>query len=677
LTPRAVILGLLGAAFVAGIGYLNDSVLRLTLFVGNHFPISVFGILILTAIIANPVLYRLRAGWRLRPAELAVAVALMLVACCIPGSGMMRSFMQDLALPMAYNENSPGWKKFAVLRYTPQAMRPGHGDRDEEVMNGFLNRSGQRTISLSEVPWAPWSQALTTWMTITGLLAIAVICLSLIVHRQWASRERLQYPIATFATALMAKDGEKGVAGVLRGKLFWIGLGVVLAIRVVNGIYAWYNDSLEIPLKFSFEAITQKWPKLWQAPSHTWALVNPTLYPTVIAFSFLLASDVSLSLGLSQIIAPMVGLSLLLNGVDITSDWMTGGMMNWQLFGSYLGIAVLLLYIGRRHYWQVLKQAIVFRRQEGVEGYAAWACRILLLSVAGLVILLSCLGLDWPFALGGVMLMLLLFLVIARMNAESGLFFVQANWQPISVLIGLFGGYAMGPQAIVIIGLLTVILTLDPRECLMPFVVNGLKMCENTGVRPARVGGGAVVAFAIAMAVAVPVVFWANYNYSDPQKDAWAYQNMPKFTYDAAERIMQDLSSRNQLEQSLALGTWDRLMSTHPDPRFLWSAGVGLALALSFSLLRLRFTWWPLHPIIFLVWGTYPMANFSHSFLLGWFIKVLVTKFGGGRTYRQVMGLMFGIIAGDMLGGLTFQIVGASYYAVMGLDPKSYMIFPS
>jgi hypothetical protein len=373
----------------------------------------------------------------------------------------------------------------------------------------------------------------------------------------------------------------------------------------------------------------------------------------------------------------MVGLSLLLNGVDITSDWMTGGMMNWQLFGSYLGIAILLLYIGRRHYWQVLKQAIVFRRQQGVEGYAAWACRLLLLSVAGLVILLSCLGLDWPFALGGVLLMLLLFLVIARMNAESGLFFVQANWQPISVLIGLFGGYAMGPQAIVIIGLLTVILTLDPRECLMPFVVNGLKMCENTGVRPARVGGGAVVAFAIAMAVAVPVVFWANYNYSDPQKDAWAYQNMPKFTYDAAERIMQDLSSRNQLEQSLALGTWDRLMSTHPDPRFLWSAGVGLALALSFSLLRLRFTWWPLHPIIFLVWGTYPMANFSHSFLLGWFIKVLVTKFGGGRTYRQVMGLMFGIIAGDMLGGLTFQIVGASYYAVMGLDPKSYMIFPS
>ena len=93
--------------------------------------------------------------------------------------------------------------------------------------------------------------------------------------------------------------------------------------------------------------------------------------------------------------------------------------------------------------------------------------------------------------------------------------------------------------------------------------------------------------------------------------------------------------------------------------------------------MRLRFTWWPLHPIIFLVWYTYPMACFSHSFLLGWFIKMLVTRLGGGQTFRRGRALMIGIIAGDLLGGLVFMVVGAIYYAVMDAPGEAYRIFPS
>jgi hypothetical protein len=667
---------MLGAAFVAGVGYLNDSVLRLTYFVGNHFPISVFGILILTAMFVNPLLHRLRSRWHLRPAELAVIVALMLVACSIPGSGMMRSFMQDLAMPMQYNANTPGWKKYQVLSYLPQAMRPGVGDYDDRVMEDFLK--GKRSIPLTELPWGVWGQSLGLWSALAGLLAIAVICLSLIVHRQWALRERLRYPIASFAASLMAGQRDRGLAPVFRNKLFWVGLGVVLAIRVINGLYAWLppNTSIEIPLKFDLGVIAQKWPKIWQAPSG-WALVNPALFPTVIAFGFLLATDVSLSLGLTQIASAVVAIALITNGVDYSSDWMIGGGHYWQLFGSYLGTALLLAYIGRRYYWMVLKQAITFARQKEVEGYAAWACRFLLLAVAAIVVILANLGLDWPFALLGVLLMLLTFLVIARINAESGLFFVQAGWQPISVALGLFGMYAMGPKAVVILGIMTVILTLDPRECLMPFVVNGLKMCDNAGVRPSRTGWGAMGAFVLGMGVAIPVVFYANYNGAGPQNDAWAYVNMPKFPFDAAERTAGKLALSQQLEESVNLSTWQRLSRANPDPKFLWSAGIGLVLALSFSMLRLRFTWWPIHPIIFLVWGTYPMANFSHSFLLGWLIKVIVTKFGGGQKYRQVTVLMFGAIAGDILGGIIFMIYGASYYGITDLPPKSYMVFPS
>ncbi|GAG30654.1 unnamed protein product, partial [marine sediment metagenome] len=72
MTLRAVILGVLCAMFIAGFGYINDQVLRSTFLVGNHFPIGVFGGLIVLLLAINPLLYRLRRRWRLRPSELAV-----------------------------------------------------------------------------------------------------------------------------------------------------------------------------------------------------------------------------------------------------------------------------------------------------------------------------------------------------------------------------------------------------------------------------------------------------------------------------------------------------------------------------------------------------------------------------------------------------------------------------
>ncbi len=79
MTFRAVILGFLGALFIAGFGYINDRLLRLNYMVNNHFPITVFGLLALVSMLFNPVLYKLRRNWRLRPSELAMIVALMLV----------------------------------------------------------------------------------------------------------------------------------------------------------------------------------------------------------------------------------------------------------------------------------------------------------------------------------------------------------------------------------------------------------------------------------------------------------------------------------------------------------------------------------------------------------------------------------------------------------------------
>jgi hypothetical protein len=61
-TIRAVILGLLGAAFVCSYTYFNDWVMRQTMFVGNFMPISVYGLLVLFLALVYPLWRRVKRG---------------------------------------------------------------------------------------------------------------------------------------------------------------------------------------------------------------------------------------------------------------------------------------------------------------------------------------------------------------------------------------------------------------------------------------------------------------------------------------------------------------------------------------------------------------------------------------------------------------------------------------
>ena len=68
--------------------------------------------------------------------------------------------------------------------------------------------------------------------------------------------------------------------------------------------------------------------------------------------------------------------------------------------------------------------------------------------------------------------------------------------------------------------------------------------------------------------------------------------------------------------------------------------------------------------------------RFSHSFLLGWLIKKAVSKYGGQRLYAALQPLLVGVIAGDIVGGLIFMVVGAIYYAHTGSPAPLYRVFP-
>jgi hypothetical protein len=182
----------------------------------------------------------------------------------------------------------------------------------------------------------------------------------------------------------------------------------------------------------------------------------------------------------------------------------------------------------------------------------------------------------------------------------------------------------------------------------------------------------------LAAAAGLILAFWATYNYGlGTRRDiAWGFKRVPAMALDTANKEVTKLKVVGELDKSIALKPLERLAAFRPKDHFLLAAGIGLGLVLVFGALRLRLSWWPLHPVIFLVWDTYPLACFSHSFLIGYIVKTAVSRLGGHRAYQSVKPLMIGFIAGDLLGGLFWMAFGAVYCLWTGLDPKVYQYFP-
>jgi len=678
MTLRAVILGLLLAVLIGGFGYVNDQVLNLeSVTAGTLLPISVFALLAVAVLVANPALSLLGRRFRFRPAELAWIALAMMVGCSICGRGLMETFTHTLALPAYHNARSPGWQHRGLLDWTPHELlvlpEPGAEAVTDDFYRGKAPPGGR--IGLEDIPWRYWAGPLSRWLPLVLLMAVSSICLALIVHRQWVRREHLRYPIAEVARSLMEPGPNGGLGPIFRRRAFWVALGIVLFIRVLGGLHAWFPNVPAISLQVDAIGARSLFPFLGKV-QWGYSLLRPTIYPTVVAFSFMLASEIALSMGLSEFLYAIVAGALVVwFGVDVSVGYMSGGSFGWQRFGSYLALFLILVYVGRNYYLRLLKQALAPRRREGVEPAAVWACRVLLVCLAASVAMLVWMGLSWPLALLTVALIVLTFVCLSRISVETGLFMIHPRWQALGVFLGLFGAHAMGPTAIIVVGLACATISIDPSQSLMPYFLNGLKAADDLGVRPARAGIGSAAVYVVVLAVALPVVLWANYNYG-LRPNNWSVVRVPTMAYRAASTAADKLDARNQLDESLAMDLPARVLAVRPRRTFLWWAGAGFVGVLLFGALRLRYHWWPLHPLIFLVWATWPAVTFCHSFLLGWALKKLLTKYGGYAAVRRATPAVIGVILGDILGAAIFMAAGGIYYAQTGLDPVKFSIFP-
>jgi len=810
MTLRAILAGILFAFFISIVVYFNDQIIRQTFLIGNHFPIIVFGLLILLVIAVNPLLKRLRIIKPLSSMEIAVIGALGLCVCGWPGSGYFRGFTGLVVNPSNQVRMNASWKAAHVMSYVPGAsyllgeghvrdwsgftrmlvekgnaagdcparrlwdLMPGNaravalstiqrpamepGDKavllaaindvlsrpdfwDEKsfsgvlieprlramlestqggqatekdiqkanrmllvasfpgvivppppgkgvlladsdiqspaVQNLLLGKEGAGRVGLSAIPWDTWFPTLFIWGGLAILLGTAAVCLAIIFQPQW-KRELLPFPIARFITDLTHSEQPDGTPSALKNKMFWYAFTAIIIIHLVNGLHVWFPNFIEIPLRFDFSALQQLFPRGRQVDMGWLIAWNPQFYPTVIAIAFFLSAEVSFSLGISGFLY-MAFMSLMMaSGVAMERDYIDSGNENLIRFGSYLGITIMFLYTGRHYYANVLLGSIGFRRQAETPASALWASRLLIITIVVSVLLLTRYGVNWFFGLPLIASILLMSTVISRVNAETGSFFMQPYWMPLGVMTALFGVKAIGPTAYVVMAMMCMIMTGDPREIVMPFVTNALYMGTDSSEKKPDGRFSLLVGVMVAagFCAALFATLYFQYNKGINSHDSWAMQSMPGMVFDHLTLRVSELSAYGELSQSVAATGLAKLSFLSPDyVRISWAA-FGLALVIACSLLRLKFSWWPLHPVAFIVFGTYPGAYFAPSFLIGWLVKIAVVKLSGAKGFRSLRPLMIGLIAGELFAAIGWSVFGTLYFLATDLIPKSYRIFP-
>ena len=690
ITARAVTIGLVGGAGLAAIGFVNDSVLGMTQIVGNHLPVSVYGLLVLGLLTVNPLLRRLSPRRALQPGEWAVALCITLAGAAVATNGMMRTLGPALVYPAKHYSIGPRsvwYQRHRVLEYLPPGVLVDDGriGEDDRVVMGYVRGLQlDRPVTLGDVPWGAWARPLATWVPILVLMLLAGLCLAVIVVPQWADREHLAFPIAGFTRSLLDGHlpteipGVGQVRPVFRTPGFWVLLAVALGIHLVNGFHAYRPGFIHVPLsQWVYGPIVQKYPILGKVPG-SWVQLHFPLYLAVVGFSFLVSREVSFTVGITGYLHMFVMAAMLKAGMSPGAEMSLSGYDGFFRVGAYVGITAAILHAGRSYYGPLLKRALGLRAGREGAPLPVGPARVMLSAIVGAIVLLSLAGLAWPLATLAVLALMMMYLVLARINAETGLFFVVPMFGITEIVAGLFGMTAAGPAGLLMVTLFASVAMSDIRVTIAPLVLNALLVAKGHRAAPARVSRWMVLMLLVAIPIGGVVSIYACYATDAPEGDWGLTTLIPRAAYDVASVTAETLAKEEDgaLERSVGLTTWGRLGAIRPSGAAMSWIAAGALIVLGLTFLRRRLPWWPLHPFVAALWGVFTLQWFCFSFLVGWFVRTAVGRFFGERAVQWAKPLILGLIAGELLGAVIWLVVGWIYYLRTGATPPPFAVYP-
>ena len=604
--------------------------------------------LFLFAVLINSLLSRLSPRRAFSGAELGVALALALLV-----TPLSRSFCANWVRTVGYTRSMIESQHAGV---TPLAkanifeVLPSEGLLSPEASrvfdDGVVPAAGGMARP-SDIPWRDWVRPALFWAPPLLAFLALVISMAHLLYRQWAERELVSFPLAEFSAALVRRDSGRPLPDICYHRSFWIGFGLLILLFAVNGLRAHVPKMIEFPLKFQFFELARQFPFLKNSVEG-YSLLRGWTYFAVVAAAVLLPSEISFT---SWFTWPIMVICTYFFYTQTGQKFTDLQVTMWQT-GSFWAMAVLILYAGRTYYTALFRRALGLGPRSGAAGpidsQSITVCRFFLLALIGFVTILTHYGIPLDLAIIWTLALLILFLVTCRLVAEMGI-----PWTPLSdlgpmpFLLNTLGEKAIGAKAYAFLAIFDN-LTLNTTTYVPAAALHAAHVEARSRGRLS--GSRILIPFLVIMLIAlVATAMWVGYSSAGAAND---YPSRGFATINAAASSIHSQYLQGDrapaVHELLAKNTpfLQRWAAVRIDPRFLplFACGAGLILATGFA--RLRFSWFPLHPLPLVLLGSWVMSRYFFSFFLGWLIKVIILKIGGGRLFEKTKPFFVGAVAG-------------------------------
>ena len=617
LTLRALCIGVV--LIIANSYWLNEATWagRILHTYISLFINTVFCLFLLVLI--NFLLRRVRPQYAFHRSELLVIYVMVLMVSTLSGNTNMGYLLYILAYPFWFETPENDWLQL-FGGHIPRWFTV----RDREVLRGFYE--GESSFFMAQYVEG-WLGTLLVWSAFIFVLYVTLICMNVILRKQFAEHERLTFPI----TWLPLEMGNNPTA-FFRNRLMWAGFGIAGGIEVLNGINFLYPAAPSIPIGI------QNVSHLFQ--EKPWNAIGTILFtarPFVIGLAFFMPLDLAFSSWFFYFFGKFL---LVLKSV---LGWRTDLYLDEQSEGAWIGLGILALWIGRRHLKRVFKQAMPGNKNvdDSAEPmpykWAVWGmiCGILCVVLFGYKAGASLWSVLVFF---GIYFLMAISLTKVRAGLGPPMHEVIGK-DPAATMVSALGTRMIGASSLTVLSFffwLNRVNTAHP----MPNQLEAFHIGRQARIDSRKL----LAAMLIGLAVGIPVTFITylglSYDFGG---------------YGARHTLVPMSHTFHALQTRL-------IYLTDVDYAAMLAMGTGLGFTLFLIAMKLRFFWWPFHPIGYVIgtgrWGD--MSFYWFPVLVSWAIKAVVLRHGGLQAYRKAIPFFAGLILGDYVGGSIWGVIGVA-----------------
>ena len=622
---RAMLVGMLLCGLIAaGLPY-GEFVIRGTrLGLSSSTPAAFFLLFVLVALV-QPLLGSVRRSWIFTRAELLLVTVMMMLATAIPSRGFTGMVLPIISGAFYYASPENNWAE-QVIPYIPTWMVP----QDQEAIKWFYEGLpyGQ------PIPWEAWLHPLAWWLLFMGGFYAVLICSMVILRRQWMEHERLPYPLVQVPMGMIEdRDPPSRLKPFLKNPVMWAGFAIPFLFNTVNALSRYYEFVPQVDLNYSLSVARDT------------VSIPIRLNYLMMGLAYFINTGISFSLWFFLLLAKFQEAVSSILGIysaeqlDLFSHTgPTRGMLSHQSMGAMIVLVLLGLWTARHHLWEVWRQVWRGGVQSDSDEMISYRAAVIGLAVGLGIMAVWLWRTGMPAWAVGLFLFgtFTIFLALTRVIIEAGLSSAVQGLSGAGFLVSGVGSSSLGP-----VGMIATEFTLAWAADLLVFMMapcaNGIRMLHGLQSSRKQLLVMMVAALAIGLVGSLCTTLKLGYQYGAINLHQQYFSGFAQEPFLVASRLIESP------------------VGPH-GPGWGWT-GVGAAIMVLLTWARHHLSWWPLHPIGYVVSGTWILNSVWFSIFLAWLIKALILRYAGPAGYRATRWFFLGMILGQFVVGGFWLVV--------------------